>query len=600
MMRYIEDMGALGILIYDTKLKQSIGNINIPLKLYLNRNLRPEKNSVHIFIEINDKFAITKAANSKQIIGEVHIRIEGSASFDKSLEQPVQVQPQPASLNPQPTQIDYMKIKEEMKEKLSQVKKRVRSSKQIMGMGPKQTKQTQAERCFEEDDNESVATDQEVNEIIERGEKLKTKMMKAANYKPTFDATEKVWSLLHGDIEEKQVIPADALDFEVNSVTDSLSDITIYQKADIPIPYKENICTDNVTDEQLKDLNRLSFTLVAISVKSKEMQRRLLGRAYVLVTLPVFERGSIKPREEELKAFFSLDKAKDVIELNRTHEYGININDDNFGNLVNSKIDIKLMSELNNDNIFQNIGKGEISLQKVVLAGNHKLDTIVQLHVMSDKSIDKKNRNKAKVSPEIINLRVIIELTKRISDEKGRLIPIQAVVNKNQSIVKGIALGLLLFIKIRNAQNIETNKYGTLPNLYIKYKNFLTGESISTPVSWGNTSFNHQIQYPIFLSSDIINRISNGLLVFEVWDKHDHKGKQQTDELIGLSKVMLKSFSESLKSQVVPGTFTVHHILVNQYPFIVKDDYVDIISPRLGRAVGSLGLTVAIGTPAQV
>lgn len=595
MMRYVADMGALAILIYDSGLKQSIGNVNVPLKLYLNRNLRPEKSPVHTFIEVNDKFPITKAANSKQKIGEVQIRIEGIASYDKPLPVP-QTEPQPA----QPPPMDYMKIKEEMKQKLSQVKKRVRSSKQIMGMKQKEPLAEQ----YPEDDNESAATEQEVNEIIERGETLKARMLRSVHNQPAFDAAERVWTVLHGNAEEKQVLPSNThvLDFEVDSIADSLSDVTIYRKTDVPRPCVEegeNVRSENFplrADEKLVELNRVSFSLVALSIKSKEVQRRLLKRrAYILASLPVFERGSVKPREEELKAFFSLDKAKEVVELNRTHEYGTSISDENFGNLVNSKVVVYLMAELNNDNIFQTLGRGELDLQRVILAVNHKLDTIIQLTIQDSKKQKQPVRSKEKAVPEAVNLRVTLELSKEVNNERASLIPIRAIMDNTEA--KGIALGLLLYIKIHNAQSVSQS---APLNLYVRYKNFLTGESISTPVAWGSSLFNHQMQYPIFLSSDIINRISNGLLVFEVWDKRDYLGTNQTDQLIGLSKVMLRSFSESLKSQVVPGTFTVQHILVNQYPFIVKDDYIPIISPKLGKAVGSLGLTVAIGTPTQV
>jgi len=670
-------MGALTITIFDTGLKQSIGLINIPLKLYLNKNLRPEQ-GIHTFIELDDRFPIVKVSNPKEKIGEVQIRIEGTASFEKPgiqddirLANSMAIQDQQKTYtgtkykqNVVSSQQDYMKTVQEMKNKLAQTKQRAVSAnrtlpRQVM-VPPKQRDASEAapmprqyenEGQFEK--NESDNTQQELEEMLERGRKLQGKMTEALKTEQ-FGPNEKVWSMLHGDTIEKRIIPTNvhALDFEVNDVSDSLSDVSIYHKPNDlqggqttkQLPIADDISENNRTENlplgsaprNLKDLRKMNISLVGISFKNDEIKKRLTGqKLYILAKLPVAEYGSVKIHEEEMKAHFSLEKSNTtgIVELNRAHECGISVNDDNFGNLVNSKISVELMAGIDDNTIFQSFGKGEISFQKVVLSTNYKLDTLINIvHIppggsepdKPQKAIDPKakkvakketkktgkmtvSKNKlTKIQPMSIvaSVRLIIELT-GAGEQKTMGIQKATLFEGDEMGVKPVTLGLLLCVKIGKARDVPLRKFEgdqtqIFRNLYIKYKSFPNGEPMSTNISWGSSTpiFNHTTQYPLFLTPDLIQRLSTGLLIFEVWDKTQAVNGQ--DELVGLCKVQLKSFHESLKSQVVSGAYTVHHILMNQYPFIIIDDFVPIINPRLGQAVGSLGLTVAIGTPAQI
>eukprot|EP01022_Parablepharisma_sp_SALTPOND_P018991 TRINITY_DN3182_c2_g1_i1.p1 TRINITY_DN3182_c2_g1~~TRINITY_DN3182_c2_g1_i1.p1 ORF type:complete len:1423 (-),score=209.95 TRINITY_DN3182_c2_g1_i1:1387-5655(-) len=655
MMDYISDMGALTLLVYDTSLRQSIGTVNIPLKLYLNKNLYPDR-GIHTFLEVDDRFPIMKAANPKEKIGEVQIRIEGTASFERPgpqddirLANSMAMQEQTkqyAGGKYKPQQADYMRTVQEMKNKLSMVKQRAASANRTFGKPRAKGRNESEVRLGQEEDeqkvNESDNTQRELDEIMERGRRLQGRMMEAVEAKPeTFSGTEKVWSILHGDAAEKHIIPSNihALDFEVNDVSDSLSDISIYHKPEVaPTTTKaveeqsENVRTENQPSRNLKDLKKMSVSLLGISFKSEDIRKRLAGhKLYILATLPVAEYGSAKIHEEEMKAHFSLEKASftGVVDLNRTHECGLGVTDENFASLVNSSITVTLMAELEEGGIFQLFGKGELSLQKIVLAPNYRLDTLIQISYIPPKeeiakpvqkkrtagraketvkktqAVPKSQLKKMQPISNVASLRVVVELISDFGKER----PLRTTMIEGEESIKVSTLGLLLCVKIGRARDVTLRKYENdqtqiFRNLYVKYKSFPTGEPMSTSVSWGSSTpvFNHSMQYPLFLTSDIINKLGSGLLVFEVWDRHGFQmsGQGTGDEFVGLAKVSLKSFYEALKSQVVPGTFTAHHILINQYPFIIADDYVPVLNPRLGQSVGSLSITVAIGTPSQV
>jgi hypothetical protein len=61
-----------------------------------------------------------------------------------------------------------------------------------------------------------------------------------------------------------------------------------------------------------------------------------------------------------------------------------------------------------------------------------------------------------------------------------------------------------------------------------------------------------------------------------------------------------KSFYEALLITVVQALSQSTTSNQSKYPFILVDDYIPIQNPRLGQSVGSLSVTVAIGTPVQI
>ncbi len=670
-MKYLEDMQALSIGVYDTALKQTIGVVSVPLKLYFNRNLRPAT-GVHTFIELDDKLPVFKAANQKEKIGEIQVRIEGTSAFenpeDSRLPNSMATQAAGksyASGKYQTTGVDYMKTMEEMRQKLEMTRRRAASSSRFRRAPPKREEfHDEPERVSDKSSDES-ATQKDIERILERGRELKGKMeqtLKTGTREAAeaFAGNQQVWSMLHGEAAEKQIVPpnVNALDFEVNSVTDSLSDFDKYHPSAsatkaVPDASKENFQAENLpatvpgtvtlplqAQKNAKDIKKMIVSMVGISFKSEEMRKKLLGHNIFVVTkLPIAEYGSAKIHEEEMKVQLMLDQraATGIVELNRVHECGLYISDDNFASLVGSKFAVELQAELEDDNIFQLFGRGELSFQKVFLAPGYKLDALIHIsyvapqagnepaasrtgkkRAISAKPVASGTKGKTqqiaknklkKIAPvtQVAELRLVVELS--CGDSRPAVNTLRASAPEEE-ISRAAMIGLLLSIRITRAREVVLRKYESeqtqiFRNLYVRYKSFPTGETMSTPIVWGNNSpfFGHTMQYPLFLTADIITKLANGMLVFELWDKHSAQGASATlpsDELVGLVKVPLRSFNEALKSQLVAGAYTAHHILVNAYPFILVDDYLPVMNPRLGQAVGALEVTVAVGTPVQI
>ena len=638
MIEYISSMQMLSISVYDSNSNKFVGIVNVPLSKYLVRN--PNTGGIHTFLSIEHKFPILKPNNTNEMIGEVQIRIEGKANTERPGPQDDlrlansmarQKQTNGYTGGKYGTQVDYMKTVKDMNDKLSMAKQRAN-----LIMNKEETKVYQAIP-------QQVDISDELDEVLQRGMKLRERMDAALETKHNtviLPRSEPTWGKLHENIPKKTVGVIDpfGLDFELNDVSDSISDLEIYQKPlpnikeeDLQNKNIENLPKDSMT---IKDLKKASISLLGISFKSEEVKKRLEGiKLYLLTKFPVAEYGSGKVHEEETKTNFSLEKDNSigVIELNRTHKHQMGITDENFSSLVNSNITIMLMAELNEKNKFHLFGKGELSLQRVMLSPNYKLDTLVQVIYVPPKTEESKlaittkkkdtkrverkevkkmktiAKDKLQVIQTITNVatvRVIVELVNDFTKEKTVAFPANIIQTKEET----ISLGLLLYIKIGRTHSIRLRNCDPdriFRNLYVKYKSFFTSEPMSTNVAWETAApvFNHTMQYPMLLNAEMISRIGAGVIIFEVWDKRGYQVKTQTilaDELIGLAKVPLKSFYEALKSQVVPGTFTTQHIVVNQYPFIAIDDFIPIVNPCLGQSVGSLNVTVAIGTPVQI
>lgn len=99
------------------------------------------------------------------------------------------------------------------------------------------------------------------------------------------------------------------------------------------------------------------------------------------------------------------------------------------------------------------------------------------------------------------------------------------------------------------------------------------------------------------MTPDVIDRMEKFTFVLEVWDQVS-PGR---DDLVGLVKVPLASFCYSLKT-TEDEIFSLNFLADRHslYPMVIADEDLPIYCPRVGKNVGNLRVTMALGSPAQV
>ncbi len=136
-------------------------------------------------------------------------------------------------------------------------------------------------------------------------------------------------------------------------------------------------------------------------------------------------------------------------------------------------------------------------------------------------------------------------------------------------------------------------------NLYISYKAFPSLEKLVSSVMYGQSEphFNYRSQFPVLMNPDVIEKLEKFTFVLEVWDEV----APSRHDLVGLLKIPLASFCYSMKT-TEDDIFSLNFLAEqhNLYPMIITDEFLPIYSPRHGQNVGTLKVSLALGTPSQV
>lgn len=97
---------------------------------------------------------------------------------------------------------------------------------------------------------------------------------------------------------------------------------------------------------------------------------------------------------------------------------------------------------------------------------------------------------------------------------------------------------------------------------------------------------------------DTLDKLENFSFMLEVWDE---VSPTMNSEFLGLVKIPLKSFCISMKTteeQVFSLNFLADQHCI--YPMIINDQALPIWSPREGKDIGTLKVTLAMGSPVQI
>lgn len=132
------------------------------------------------------------------------------------------------------------------------------------------------------------------------------------------------------------------------------------------------------------------------------------------------------------------------------------------------------------------------------------------------------------------------------------------------------------------------------PNVYLNCKLFWCDETARSVVSWGQAkpSFNFVQVTPVALTTKLLERMKNNVMVIEVWQKMGSSGQ---DRLLGLVKLPLHQFYMSFRDPKIA-----HLLLQAQYPVLGVDCYMPVIDVFSGSCKGNLRVVLAMGQSEQI
>ncbi|XP_012990334.3 C2 domain-containing protein 3 isoform X2 [Esox lucius] len=132
------------------------------------------------------------------------------------------------------------------------------------------------------------------------------------------------------------------------------------------------------------------------------------------------------------------------------------------------------------------------------------------------------------------------------------------------------------------------------PNIYLNCKLFGQDEMSRSVISWGQRSptFNFVQVAPLALTSRLLERMRNNVMVIEVWQRAGISGK---DRLLGLVKVPLHQFYMSFRDPKISQL-----LLQAQYPVLGVDSYMPVTDVFSGIIKGNLRVLLAMGQSEQI
>uniref|UniRef100_A0A8C9XWC2 C2 domain containing 3 centriole elongation regulator n=1 Tax=Sander lucioperca TaxID=283035 RepID=A0A8C9XWC2_SANLU len=131
------------------------------------------------------------------------------------------------------------------------------------------------------------------------------------------------------------------------------------------------------------------------------------------------------------------------------------------------------------------------------------------------------------------------------------------------------------------------------PNVYLNCK-LWCDETARSVISWDQTnpSFNFVQVTPVALTTKLLERMKNNVMVIEVWQKTRCSGQ---DQLLGLVKLPLHQFYMSFRDPKIA-----HLLLQAQYPVLGVDCYMPVIDVFSGSCKGHLRVVLAMGQSEQI
>ncbi|XP_061828586.1 C2 domain-containing protein 3 isoform X5 [Nerophis lumbriciformis] len=131
-------------------------------------------------------------------------------------------------------------------------------------------------------------------------------------------------------------------------------------------------------------------------------------------------------------------------------------------------------------------------------------------------------------------------------------------------------------------------------NVYFNCKLFWCDEMARSVVSWGrvNPSFNFAQVTPVALTTKLLERMKDNVMVIEVWQK---TGSSSEEKLLGLVKLPLHQFYMSFRDSKIA-----HLLLRAQYPVLGVDCYLPVMDVFSSTCNGHLRVTLAMGRFEQV
>ncbi|XP_054454467.1 C2 domain-containing protein 3 [Anoplopoma fimbria] len=131
------------------------------------------------------------------------------------------------------------------------------------------------------------------------------------------------------------------------------------------------------------------------------------------------------------------------------------------------------------------------------------------------------------------------------------------------------------------------------PNVYLNCK-LWCDETARSVISWGqaNPCFNFVQVTPVALTTKLLERMKNNVMVIEVWQKTGSSGQ---DRHLGIVKLPLHQFYMSFRDPKIT-----HLLLQAQYPVLGVDCYMPVIDVFSGSCKGHLRVVLAMGQSEQI
>nr|XP_023692829.1 C2 domain-containing protein 3 isoform X2 [Paramormyrops kingsleyae] len=162
-----------------------------------------------------------------------------------------------------------------------------------------------------------------------------------------------------------------------------------------------------------------------------------------------------------------------------------------------------------------------------------------------------------------------------------------------QSSADGPGLLLHILLMVPDGKDLSC-VFGRLPNVYLNCKLFASEEATRSAVSWGQThpTFNFIQVAPVCLTSKLLERLKNNMMVIEVWQK---RGGSEQDRPLGLVKLPLHQFYMSFRDPKISQL-----LLQAQYPVVGVDSYMPVLDISSGSCHGHLRVLLAMGLAEQI
>ncbi|XP_056296608.1 C2 domain-containing protein 3 isoform X3 [Pseudoliparis swirei] len=131
------------------------------------------------------------------------------------------------------------------------------------------------------------------------------------------------------------------------------------------------------------------------------------------------------------------------------------------------------------------------------------------------------------------------------------------------------------------------------PNVYLNCK-LWCDDTARSVISWGqaNPCFNFVQVTPAALTTKLLERMKNNVMVIEAWQKTGSSGQ---DRLLGIVKLPLHQFYMSFRDPKIT-----HLLLQAQYPVLGVDCYMPVIDVFSGSCRGHLRVVLAMGRSEQI